>query len=184
MSKIFPINHKEEPCSMSKTKKRTLIIAGAIALIVATVIICYFVFAKNNETDLLYEDNATTGIMPGTDIDKRKEELQTMLDNSMIAFSINTSPVFLNGTSEGNLLIENPGNNAKLLRISILINDTDEEIYSSNYLKPGTYIEAAKLNKVLKKGTYDATAYFSAYEEETGEYIGQTGAQIEITVQN
>ena len=63
---------------MSKTKKRTLIIAGAIALIVATVIICYFVFAKNNETDLLYEDNATTGIMPGTDIDKRKEELQTM----------------------------------------------------------------------------------------------------------
>lgn len=80
---------------MSKTKKRTLIIAGAIALIVATVIICYFVFAKNNETDLLYEDNATTGIMPGTDIDKRKEELQTMLDNSMIAFSINTSPVFL-----------------------------------------------------------------------------------------
>ena len=107
-----------------------------------------------------------------------------MLDNSMIAFSINTSPVFLNGTSEGNLLIENPGNNAKLLRISILINDTDEEIYSSNYLKPGTYIEAAKLNKVLEKGTYDATAYFSAYEEETGEYIGQTGAQIEITVQN
>lgn len=107
-----------------------------------------------------------------------------MLDRSMIAFSINTSPVFINGTSEGNLLIENPGNNAKLLKISIQINDTEEEVYTSNYLKPGTYIESAKLDKVLEKGTYDATAYFSAYEEETGEYIGKTGAQIAITVQN
>ena len=102
----------------------------------------------------------------------------------MIAFSINTSPVFLNGTSEGNLLIENPGNNAKLIKVSLVINKTNEEVYASKYLKPGTYIENVKLDKVLKKGTYDATAYFSAYDEETTEYIGKTGAQITLTVQN
>lgn len=169
---------------MSKSKKRALIVAGIALLLAVTISVCYFIFTKNSKTDLVYDDNATTGIMPGTDIDKRKEELQEMLDRSMIAFSINTSPVFINGTSEGNLLIENPGNNAKLLKISIQINDTEEEVYTSNYLKPGTYIESAKLDKVLEKGTYDATAYFSAYEEETGEYIGKTGAQIAITVQN
>ncbi len=169
---------------MSKSKKRVLIVAGIALLLAVTISVCYFIFTKNSKTDLVYDDNATTGIMPGTDIDKRKEELQEMLDRSMIAFSINTSPVFINGTSEGNLLIENPGNNAKLLKISIQINDTEEEVYTSNYLKPGTYIESAKLDKVLEKGTYDATAYFSAYEEETGEYIGKTGAQIAITVQN
>ena len=169
---------------MSKSKKRVLIVAGIALLLAVTISVCYFIFTKNSKTDLVYDDNATTGIMPGTDIDKRKEELQEMLDRSMIAFSINTSPVFINGTSEGNLLIENPGNNAKLLKISIQINDTEEEVYTSNYLKPGTYIESAKLDKVLEKGTYDATAYFSAYEEEPGEYIGKTGAQIAITVQN
>ena len=62
--------------------------------------------------------------------------------------------------------------------------DTEEEIYASKYLKPGTYIENAKLQKVLEKGTYEAIAYFSAYDEETHEYIGRTGAQISITVQN
>ena len=169
---------------MSKSKKRVLIVAGIALLLAVTISVCYFIFTKNSKTDLVYDDNATTGIMPGTDIDKRKEELQEMLDRSMIAFSINTSPVFINGTSEGNLLIENPGNNAKLLKISIQINDTEEEVYTSNYFNPGTYIESAKLDKVLEKGTYDATAYFSAYEEETGEYIGKTGAQIAITVQN
>ena len=168
---------------MSKSKKRVLIVAGIALLLAVTISVCYFIFTKNSKTDLVYDDNATTGIMPGTDIDKRKEELQEMLDRSMIAFSINTSPVFINGTSEGNLLIENPGNNAKLMKISIQIKDTEEEFYTSNYLKPGTYIESAKLDKVLEKGTYDATAYFSAYEEETGEYIGKTGAQIAITVQ-
>lgn len=168
---------------MSKSKKRTLSIIGIFLLIAATVLICYFLFAKK-DPDLLYDDNATSGIMPGIDIDDRRKELQDMLDRSVIAFSINTSPVFLNGTSEGNLLIENPGNNAKLIQVSILMDDTKEEIYASKLLKPGTYIESVKLDKVLEKGTYDATAYFSAYDEESGEYIGQTGAQIAITVQN
>ncbi len=169
---------------MSKSKKRIGIIVGIVLLIALTVLICYFLFTKKEENNLLFDDNATVGIMPGVDIDARRQELQNILDKSMIAFSINTSPVFLNGTSEGNLLIENPGNNAKLIQVSIRINDTDEEIYASKYLKPGTYIQAAKLDKVLEKGSYNATAYFSAYDEETTEFIGQVGAQLTITVQN
>lgn len=170
---------------MSKKKKRALLIVGILLLLALTVAICYFIFTKKTEkTDLLYEDNATTGIMPGIDIDQRRAELQEILDRSMIAFSINTSPVFLDGTSAGNLLIENPENNAKLLRVSILIDDTEEEVYSTKFIRPGTYIEYDQLDKVLEKGSYNATVYFSAYDEETGEYIGQTGAQIVITVQN
>ncbi len=169
---------------MSMGKRHAISAIGILLLIAITAAACYFIFHKPAEPGLLYDDNASTGILPGIDIDQRRKELQEMLDDSMIAFTINTSPVFLNGTAKGNLLIENPGNNAKLLKVSIQINDTGEEIYASNYLKPGTYIESAKLDKVLAKGAYDATAYFSAYREDTGEYIGQTGAQITITVQN
>lgn len=169
---------------MSKRKKQFLIAAGIILLIALTVLICYFLFSKKENRNLQYDDNATIGILPGVDVEKRRKELQDALDRSMIAFSINTSPVFLNGTSKGNLLIENPGNNAKLLKVRITIDGTEEEVYASNYLKPGTYIESVALDKVLEKGTYDATAYFQAYDESNGEYIGQTGAQITITVQN
>lgn len=169
---------------MGKGKKRAAAIVGILLLLAATIAICYFLFHKQKEPDLMYDDNASIGILPGIDIDARRKELQEMLDRSMIAFSINTTPVFLDGTSEGNLLIENPGNNAKLLQVRILIDDTREEVYASKYIKPGTYIENVKLDKVLEKGNYNATAYFSAYDEETTEYIGQTGAQITITVQN
>lgn len=124
------------------------------------------------------------GIMPGIDIQARKKELQEKLDNSMIAFSINTSPVFIDGLSEGNLLIENPENNAKLLTVEIQLQDTQDVIYNSKYIKPGSYLENVKLDKVLEKGTYNATAYFNAYDEDTLEFIGKTGANIMITVQN
>ena len=134
---------------MSKSKKRALTIILVLLLIAATVVICYYLFRKQQEPDPLYDNNATIGVLPGIDIDERRKQLQDMLDKSVIAFSINTSPVFLNGTSEGNLLIENPGNNAKLLQVRILINDSEEEIYASKYIKPGSYIENVKLDKVL-----------------------------------
>lgn len=169
---------------MSKGKKRAAAIAGILLLLAITIAICYYLFHKKDDPGLMFDDNATAGVLPGVDIDERRKELQELLDKSVIAFSINTSPVFLNGTSEGNLLIENPGNNAKLIQVRIVDDGTQEEIYSSKYIKPGTYIENAKLSKVLEKGTYKATAYFSAYDEQTAEYIGQTGAQITLTVQN
>ncbi len=170
---------------MSKGKKRTLTVIGILLLIAITVAVCYFLFYKPQDNkDPLFDDNATVGILPGIDIDQRRKELQDLLDRSVIAFSINTSPVFLNGTSEGNLLIENPGNNAKLLQVRIVIDDTEEEVYASKLIKPGSYIEKVKLDKVLEKGSYEATAYFSAYDEETTEFIGQTGAQITLSIQN
>ncbi len=169
---------------MGRGKKRALSVLGIILLLIITVAVCYYLFHKKADPDLDYDDNATVGILPGIDIDGRRKELQDILDRSKIAFSINTTPVFLNGTSKGNLLIENPGNNAKLLKVSIMIDKTEEEVYASKFLKPGTYIENVKLDKVLAKGNYDATAYFLAYDEDTGEYIGQTGAQIKIAVQN
>lgn len=170
-----------------KASNKNLIITIAIFIIIAvTAITVYLVWNSNNNpnnSEPVFE-NATMGIMPGIDIQARKKELQEKLDNSMIAFSINTSPVFIDGLSEGNLLIENPENNAKLLTVEIQLQDTQDVIYNSKYIKPGSYLENVKLDKVLEKGTYNATAYFNAYDEDTLEFIGKTGANIMITVQN
>lgn len=46
-------------------------------------------------------DNATMGVLPGVDLAQRQAELQRELDESLISFSINTSPVFETGGSEG-----------------------------------------------------------------------------------
>ena len=96
--------------------------ACAVCLVVAAVLA---VFALKKPGDSLeLDDNATMGILPGVDVAQRQQELQQQLDETMIAFSINASPVFASGSAEGNLMLENPANNAKLLGVERSVDGT------------------------------------------------------------
>ena len=141
-----------------------------------------FWLTREDTDPLALDDNATMGVLPGIDITERQAQLQEQLDESMIAFSINTSPVFATGGSEGNLMLENPEHNAKLLVAEIYLDDTQELIYQSKAIPAGAYIENAMLDKVLEPGEYQATAYFKAYREDDRSFIWQAGAAIKITV--
>jgi hypothetical protein len=88
--------------------------------------------------------------------------------------------MFDNKTGEMNLLLENPSNNAKLITAQIVLAGQEKPIYESKALVPGSYLESVALDKPLSPGTYDAIVYLNAYDEETQELIGQTGAQIKI----
>ena len=166
-------------------KKRMVLIALACLLLLA---VGGGIFLMTREEDaamddsLQLDDNATMGVLPGIDMAERQAQLQEQLDEGMIAFSINSSPVFADGGAEGNLMLENPANNAKLLVVEIYIDATQEMVYQSKAIPTGAYIENARLDKVLEPGEYPATAYFKAYREEDHSFIGQAGAAIKITV--
>lgn len=165
-----------------KNKKIIAFVTIVIALFIVSFGVYKYMQSKQVSSGLEIDDNATMGIMPGVDMDERIKELQEELDRNMIAFSINTNPSFANGISEGNIMIENPEQNAKLIVAEIYLEN--ELLYKTKALKPGSYIENIKLDKELKKGEYDAVVYFKAYTEDTQEYIGQTGAEITLHVQS
>lgn len=171
---------------VQKKRKKKVLLAAALCLLLLLVLGGWY-FLRDRGVDssangLELADNATIGILPGVDVAQRQAELQQQLDEGMIAFSINTNPVFETGGSEGNLMLENPANNAKLLVVEIYLDDTQEMIYQSKAIPVGSYIENAQLDKVLEPGEYAATAYFKAYRESDYSYIGQAGAAINITV--
>ena len=148
-------------------KKKLVIAAVCLVLIVGAGAFWVLGGAGRGPGDsLALDDNATMGVLPGIDIDERKKQLQEQLDEGMIAFSINSSPAFATGGTEGNLMLENPANNAKLLVVEIYIDSTGELVYQSKAIPPGAYIETARLDKVLEPGEYPATAYFKAYRRE------------------
>ena len=157
-----------------QSKKPLVIVCLCLLAVVAGV--------AHSVHDLFTHSNTVMRLLPGIDITERQAQLQEQLDESMIAFSINTSPVFATGGSEGNLMLENPEHNAKLLVAEIYLDDTQELIYQSKAIPAGAYIENAMLDKVLEPGEYQATAYFKAYREDDRSFIGQAGAAIKITV--
>ncbi|USF25767.1 hypothetical protein N510_000679 [Firmicutes bacterium ASF500] len=166
-------------------RKTQIISAVAIGLLLVIGIGAFWIFGggtRKMDDSLALDDNATMGVLPGVDIAQRQAQLQEQLDEGMVAFSINSTPVFASGGSEGNLMLENPANNAKLLVVEIYIDDTQELVYQSKAIPVGAYIENVRLDKVLEPGEYSATAYFKAYREGDHSFIGQAGAAIKITV--
>lgn len=169
---------------MKMKEKRKAGIGIIFVTVIVTLAVVFFIGKKTEQKDEIeFEDNAVMGIMPGVDMEQRLLELQEKLDNGMIAFSVNTNPVFTSSTDVGNLMLENPGNNEKLLIAQVILQENQEVIYRSKYMKPGSYMEYVKLDKILDPGVYKAIVYFEAYTQESAEYIGKTGAEITITVQ-
>lgn len=129
------------------------------------------------------EPNAVVGMMPGKTEEQIREELDRQVADNIIAFAINSRPVFENGTAEGNLLFENPTSNGKLTRLELYRDDTGELLYSTGLLEPGSYVPAAKLELELPAGEYACTAYIYAYRLADESYVGKVSAGLELTVQ-
>ena len=169
-----------EEGAAKKRRRRLLVALCAVCLLAAVTGALLMLRSPGDSLEL--DKNATIGLLPGIDVAQRQAELQQLLDESMIAFSINTSPIFETGGSEGNLMLENPANNAKLIVVELYLDETGELIYQPKALPAGSYIENARLDKLLEPGEYPATAYFKAYREDDHSYIGQVGAALTLYV--
>ena len=129
---------------------------------------------------LVAEGNVKTGTL--YDPEKRQEELNSVVEEGMLAFSINATPFMKNGKGKANLMVENPPNNGKRFTITIQRDDTGEKIYQSGYLDPEQYLDEVPLDVELEQGEYACTAYFDAYRISDNGYIGRAGAQITLYV--
>lgn len=113
-----------------------------------------------------------------------------MMDDSMIAISINATPVFKDANSQGNLQIENLAINKRLFRVEIYLNsDVEQGDFSSpiyqtdSYLAPDSHIQNDTLDTKLPAGSYPCTAFFRSYAlDQPHEYMGSASAGITITV--
>lgn len=167
----------------TKKNKRVLIVVILLILISVGGFIGFkwYDYHKNQikEGDL----TGTIGTIPGYSPEELQKELQKQADASLFSFNINSSPVFENGKSEGNLRIANPHYNVYPIEVTIRLEDTNEVIFKSGKIQPNHYIEKAKLTKNLKKGKYKAMATIKAFDpKDNDKYLGKTNVVLDINV--
>ena len=131
---------------------------------------------------IIYDTGAVEGGWDEADTESIVASLNEKVEEGMINISMNTSPNFPNGTSEGNLMIVNESINRYPQVVEIIRNDTGEVIYKSGAIPVGSKIEAAKLSVDLDAGMYECTAMFYNVDPNTGNYLGCAGAIIHLTV--
>lgn len=170
------------------------VVAGVILLAVLGVVVLAVTVTLRSSRDRVtitagtepgngWEDAAVAGVMPGKEKEQLQKELNRQVSENMIAMSINSTPVFPDGASKGNILFENPSRNGKLTRLKLYRDDTGELIYETGLLKPGSYVAEDMLDVRLKKGSYVCTAHVLAYRLEDQSYIGEIAVGITLIVE-
>lgn len=161
-----------------KLKKRI-----GIILILTVILGVFLGWTLLHESGFRFDDAAEDGSLDGMSEQEIKDMLNDKVNESMLSISINANPMFKTGDSTGSLRIENPPGNNYNIRVKIIRDDNQKEIYYSDGIRPGQMIKEDRLDETLKKGKYACTAVFEAYHTETNKKVGEAKAQLNITVE-
>lgn len=176
MKETTDIQTEEE--EKKKKKKRRFIIIFIILFILAALIAVSFFLMR----DSWYDFGAQKGTYEGKSQEEIIADLNRQVQEGMMNISIAATITFTDGNAEGEARIENIEGNYRDQKVKITLNDTDEVVYESGAIPPGSYIQRIKLSKDLDPGTYNATATFTGYDVETHEERGKAAAEIRLVV--
>ena len=175
--------------NQEKRKRFLLYAALGVAFLLACVAVGFFLFpaeepAEDVAGEIIYDLDAVSGGWESLSEEEIVASLNEKVEEGYINISMNASPVFADGQSEGNLMLVNEAVNRYPQQVVITRQDTGEAIYTSHAIPVGSKIAADALDVVLPAGTYECTAMFHSLDPETGAILGSAGASIVITIQN
>ena len=172
---------------MNKEVEKKYNIKSIIIILLIIVVTCggaYFVYNKNKNINS--ENGAeisgyiiSDGAEPGLSEDEIRALLQKQVDDSTISFSISSDPIFKG--KKAFIVMANPRYNA--YDIDYVVTIDGKEIIRTAKIAPNQYIEEVELKEALPKGTYAAEALVTGYNRETGEEVGKTVVEVNITSQ-
>lgn len=190
MTSETSVDSTEQKGSGNKNDGNKKKIVGGILAVTAIVILILLLCTRcgggNTKKDDgkldIQEDQNATDTVNSNDHDKVVSELNQKVQDGMINISMNLNPEFANGTSEGNLLIVNSEKNKHPQYVTITRDDTGETIYKSGSIAVGKSVKNAKLNVNLPAGTYNCTAMFTQFDENSKTALGSAAAKITVTI--
>lgn len=166
-------------------KKMKIRIIITILLLISISAVIYYLYNKNKNTVLDENGSAISGYIlsdgaePGLSEDELRTLLQKQVDESSISFSISSDPVFKG--KKAFIVMANPRYNA--YDIDYVITVDGKEIIRTAKIAPNQYIEEVELKEALPKGNYVGEALITGYNKETGEEVGKTIVELNITSQ-
>lgn len=162
------------------------IIITILVILFAILTTVYYIYNRHKIESQISENGAaisgyilSDGAEPGLSDEEIRALLQKQVDESSISFSISSDPVFKG--KKAFIVMANPRYNA--YDIDYVITVDGKEIIRTAKIAPNQYIEEVELKEGLPKGNYIGEALVTGYNKETGEEVGQTIVELNITSQ-
>ena len=167
---------------MNKKHIKSIVI---IVILLASLGGIYYVLNSKNKNSQVNGGASVSGYIledgaePGLTDDEIRELLQKQVDESTISFSISSDPIFKG--KKAFIVMANPRYNA--YDIDYVITVDGKELIRTAKIAPNQYIEEVELKEALPKGSYIGEALITGYNKETGEEVGKTIVELNITSQ-
>lgn len=168
------------------TRKNSVKIMIILLFLIVISVGGYYIYNKNKAGNLDPENGSSVsgyiiseGAEPGLSDEEIRSMLQRQVDESTISFSISSDPVFKG--KKAFIVMANPRYNA--YDIDYVITVDGKEIIRTDKISPNQYIEEVDLKEALPKGNYIGEALITGYNKETGEEVGKTVVEVNITSQ-
>lgn len=169
---------------MNKKSIKNIIIV--VLLLVIAVVGGLYIYNKNSKKATTIDGGTdisgyilSEGAEPGLSDEEIRALLQKQVDESTISFSISSEPIFKG--KKAFIVMANPRYNA--YDIDYVITVDGKEIIRTAKIAPNQYIEEVELKEALPKGAYIGEALITGYNRETGEEVGKTVVELNITSQ-
>ena len=174
--------------NQEKRKRFLLYAALGVAFLLACVAVGFFLFPAEEPAEdvtggIIYDLDAVSGGWESLSEEEIVASLNEKVKEGYINISMNASPVFADGQSEGNLMLVNEAVNRYPQQVVITRQDTGEAIYTSAAIPVGSKIAADTLDVDLEAGVYECTAMFHSLDPDTGAVLGTAGAVVTLTIQ-
>lgn len=154
-------------------------------LVAALVAVIWFAFFRDTGFERYeFDTEAMAGRIQQMSAEEIQAELNRVVEEGMFNISIASSIVFESPTGKGEARIENIEANHYHMQVDLILDETQEVIYSSKLIQPGYSIQHIKLNQKLEPGVYEATAIFSAITQQEQALFGQAAAQVTLYIPN
>lgn len=170
----------------NKSVKKVNVKVIIIMILFFSMVFVGYIYVKNNSEDIVSDNGSevsgyilSEGAEPGLSDEEIRALLQRQVDESSISFSISSDPVFKG--KKAFIVMANPRYNA--YDIDYVITVDGKEIIRTAKIAPNQYIEEVELKEALPKGTYTGEALVTGYNKETGEEVGKTIVELNITSQ-
>ncbi len=110
-------------------------------------------------------------------------ENEDQKETSYFTIQVNSSPEVPSGSKRCNLMIGNPAENEQYVKVKLILDDTGEELFCSEILKPGERNAYVELEEVPEAGEHSATAIFMVCNPESKEQITEIEAGVLLSVE-
>lgn len=161
-------------------KKVKIVIVIILLLIASTIGFIYFKEQSKYKSDVnnLSGYIIGNGVAPNLTDEEIQALLQKQVDESKIAFSIYSEPIFEG--KRGTIMFANPRYNAHNIELEVRVDN--KVVIRTQKIAPDQYIEDIELiGKALKKGKHNGVASIKAYDRKTDKLVGEVAVDMIIT---